>query len=293
MKKAIKVLSLFDGMSCGQIALNRAGIKYDQYFASEIEKPSIKVTQDNYPATIQLGDVRNVKGSDLPRIDLLLGGSPCQGFSNAGKGLNFEDPRSVLFFEYVRILKETGPAFFLLENVPMLKEHEVIISQYLGVEPIFINSALVSAQNRERIYWTNINLKQYGLFGEMIADIPQPKDKGILLADILDEPFDEKLLLSAAAKTRVITKKRSRVYNTTDKKCGCILHNQSKKGTDSIVIYGGGQIYRWPSRVECERMQTVPDNYTKAASSNDAIGMCGNGWTVDVIAYIFSFANFA
>src|SRR5574344_2500072 len=139
------ILSLFDGMSCGQIALNRAGIEYDNYFASEIDKYAIKVTQHNYPNTIQIGDVTQVKGADLPKIDLLLGGSPCQGFSNAGKQLNFNDPRSKLFFEYVRLLRECNPKYFLLENVKMKKEFQDVITEHLGVEPIKINSALVSA----------------------------------------------------------------------------------------------------------------------------------------------------
>ena len=165
----MNVLSLFDGMSCGQIALDKLGIKVNNYFASEIDKHAIKVTQHNYPNTIQLGDVMKVKGSDLPKIDLLIGGSPCQGFSFAGKGLNFDDPRSKLFFEYVRLKNELNPKYFLLENVKMKKEYQNIISGYLGVEPIMINSNLVSAQNRVRYYWTNIPVK--GL----------PNDKSILL----------------------------------------------------------------------------------------------------------------
>ncbi|MFM6397329.1 MAG: DNA cytosine methyltransferase, partial [Planktothrix sp.] len=147
---------LFDGMSCGQIALNRLGVKYDTYFASEIDSHAIKVTTHNYPSTIQLGDVTEIKGKNLPPIHLLIGGSPCQGFSAAGDQLNFSDPRSKLFFEFVRILKETNPTYFLLENVKMKKEYMDIISKELGVQPILINSNLVSAQNRERLYWTNI-----------------------------------------------------------------------------------------------------------------------------------------
>lgn len=171
----MNVLSLFDGMSCGQIALNRAGIKYDKYFASEIDKYAIKVTQANYPDTIQLGDIRNVYGKDLPKIDLLTGGSPCQGFSFSGKQLNFDDPRSKLFFEFVRLLDETKPRYFLLENVKMKKEYQNTISDYLNIEPIEINSSLVSAQNRKRLYWTNI------------PNVDQPQDKGIMLKDILED----------------------------------------------------------------------------------------------------------
>ena len=154
----INVLSLFDGISCGQVALERAGIKVDKYYASEIDKNVIKVTQHNYPNTIQLGDVSSWKewNIDWSSIDLVMGGSPCQGFSNAGKGLNFEDPRSILFFVFVDILnhiKKLNPNVkFLLENVKMKKEWKDIISSFMGVEPVFINSALVSAQNRQRLY---------------------------------------------------------------------------------------------------------------------------------------------
>lgn len=198
MKRAINVVSLFDGMSCGQIALKESKIKINKYFASEIDKFAIQQTQHNFPNTIQLGDVTKVKAKDLPKIDLLIGGSPCQGFSFAGAGLNFEDPRSALFFEYVRILKElreVNPDIkFLLENVNMKREHLGVISKYLEIYPVRINSNLVSAQNRDRFYWTNIRTRTEGLFGELWSDIPQPKDRGILLKDILqpESEVDEK-----------------------------------------------------------------------------------------------------
>ena len=166
------VLSLFDGMSCGMVALERAGVHVDVYFASEIDKYATLVSQKNYPHIHQLGDVTKINPGHLPVIDLLIGGSPCQGFSIAGKGLNFEDPKSRLFFEYVRLLKECKPKYFLLENVRMKKEWADIISDYLGVEPIEINSNLVSAQNRKRLYWTNI------------PGVCQPTDKHIYLYDI-------------------------------------------------------------------------------------------------------------
>lgn len=174
----MNVLSLFDGMSCGQIALERAGIKVDQYFASEIDKYAIKVTMAHYHKTVQLGDILNWKSWNLPKIDLLIGGSPCQGFSNAGLGLNFDDPRSKLFFTYVDILrdlKEKNPDLqFLLENVKMKKEWQKVISNLLGVEPVLINSALVSAQNRQRLYWANWKVEQ-------------PEDKHIYLKDIIED----------------------------------------------------------------------------------------------------------
>ena len=171
----MNILSLFDGMSCGQIALDQLGIKVNNYYAAEIDKWAIQIAKKNYPDTIHLGDVTQVKGEDLPEIDLLIGGSPCQGFSFAGKQLNFDDPRSALFFEFVRLLKETEPKYFMLENVRMKQEYQDVISEYLGVQPIMINSALVSAQNRVRLYWTNI------------PNIEQPEDRGVVLADILED----------------------------------------------------------------------------------------------------------
>ena len=170
----MNVLSLFDGMSCGRIALERLGIKVDNYYASEIDKYAIQVSQANYPNIIQVGDVTELDTSTLPKIDLIMGGSPCQGFSFAGKQLAFDDPRSALFFEFVRCVEELKPKYFLLENVRMKKEYLDVISEYMGVEPIMINSALVSAQNRVRYYWTNI------------PEIEQPEQRGIVLRDILE-----------------------------------------------------------------------------------------------------------
>jgi len=185
----MNVLSLFDGMSCGQIALKKLGIPVKNYFASEIDKFAIKVAKANFPDMIHLGDVQNVKTSGQHlldefdfghKIDLLIGGSPCQGFSFAGKQLNFDDPRSQLFFEYIRLLKALKPKYFMLENVKMSKQSQQIITDYLGVEPIEINSNLVSAQNRRRLYWTNIPVD--GL----------PEDKGIVLADILEDGYTDR-----------------------------------------------------------------------------------------------------
>lgn len=192
--REINVFSAFDGMSCGQIALKGLDINVSEYYASEIDKFAIEQTQHNFPATTQLGDIRNIKAKDLPKIDLFLGGSPCQGFSFAGKQLAFDDPRSKLFFEFVRLwneIKEINPdAKFLLENVNMKRNELRIISEYMGVFPVNINSNLVSAQNRNRWYWTNIRTKDVGLFSELWSDIPQPKDRKILLKDIL-QPENE------------------------------------------------------------------------------------------------------
>lgn len=170
----MNVLSLFDGMSCGRIAFDRAGIPVEKYYASEIDKYAEKISLDNYPDIIRLGDITKWREWDIEQPDIIIGGSPCQGFSFAGKGLNFDDPRSKLFFTFVDILKHYKPKYFLLENVKMKKEHQKVISQYLGVEPIEINSALVSAQNRKRLYWTNI------------PGVTQPEDKRILLKDIIE-----------------------------------------------------------------------------------------------------------
>jgi site-specific DNA-cytosine methylase len=181
----MNVLSLFDGMSCGQIALNKLGIKYDKYFACEIDKYAMQVTQHNFPDTIQLGDVQFVTKETFGthKVDLVMGGSPCQGFSFAGKQLNFDDPRSALFFEFVRLVKELNPKYFLLENVVMKQEYQDVISKYMGCEPIKINSALVSAQTRKRLYWTNI------------PNVGQPKDKGIVLKDIIESGYvDERMV---------------------------------------------------------------------------------------------------
>lgn len=222
----MNVLSLFDGMSCGQQALERAGIKVTNYFASEIDKHAIKVTMANYPNTIQLGSVIDVNGYSLPKIDLLIGGSPCQSFSFAGKrkgmstkcdteiltlehylqlkkeGFEFEG-QSYLFWEYMRLLNETKPKYFLLENVEMGEKWERVLSKAIGVNGIHINSALVSAQNRKRIYWTNIGHEPGGLFGDLVCKIQQPKDKGILLKDILESDVDEKYYLSEKAIERI------------------------------------------------------------------------------------------
>ncbi len=271
----MNVLSLFDGMSCGQIALNKADIKYGKYYASEVDKFAIKVTQKNYPQTIQLGDITQIKGSDLPKIDLLIGGSPCQGFSFAGKRLNFDDERSRLFFEYVRLLDETKPKFFLLENVKMKKEYQDVISGYLGVEPVFINSRLFSAQNRPRLYWTNIEV-------DSLSKIDSP----LLIKDILEENVSNLFDISYKMRERVDRKKFSmacRVHSLTDK-CSTL---RGAIGGGNIPIINDNGRYRYLIPVEWERLQNVPDNYTDCVSRTQRYRMLGNGWTVNVIVHIF------
>ncbi len=229
--KGLTVLSLFDGMSCGQIALRELGIKVSTYYASEIDEAAIQTTNLNFPETVQLGDVRNVHGEDLPKIDLLIGGSPCQGFSVCGKHLNFEDPRSVLFFEFVRVLEEVRrknpDVLFLLENVKMKRQHEAVISQFLGLQPVQINSALVSAQNRVRLYWTNIKTRKVGLFQELYTDIPQPKDRGLFLRDVLQDEVEERFFMSEASLKKVILYNKRQKDNGTG--FGIEIHQQTEK----------------------------------------------------------------
>ena len=196
------VVGLFDGMSGLQIALKDMNIHFYTYYASEVDKHAIKQTQHVFPNTIQLGDITKWRewNIDWSMVDLIGAGSPCQGFSFAGKQLAFDDHRSKLFFVFIDILnyarKFNPNVLFLLENVSMKKEHMKVINDYCGVFPVNINSNLVSAQNRNRWYWTNIRTKQVGLFGEIHSDIPQPQDRGILLKDILESEVDEKYYLS-------------------------------------------------------------------------------------------------
>lgn len=310
----INVLSLFDGISCGMIALERAGIKVNNYYASEIEKSAIDISNKNYPNIIRLGDVTKIKDdilSKLPKIDLILAGSPCQGFSRNGNMLNFNHPQSKLFFDFIRILdwiKENNnkDVRFLLENVEMKKEWKDIITKYVGVKPIDINSNLLSAQNRPRIYWTNIK------------GIDVPKDAEIKLIDILDNVdtsnfikyknilvdnnFNEKELnlidvengeirISQATKQGYIVAengdgvnlsfpnsktRRGRVIkqktNTLDKSCNiCVCYDK---------------IIRKLTINELEKLQTLPVGYTAGVSESKRHATIGNGWTVDVIAHI-------
>lgn len=241
----MKVLSLFDGMSCGQIALKQLGIIPEKYYASEIDKHAIKQTQLNFPDTIQLGDVTKWKEWDIDwnSIDLVLAGSPCQGFSFAGKQLAFDDPRSKLFFVFIEVLnhiKSVNPdVLFLLENVNMKKSHMRIISEYCGVFPVNINSNLVSAQNRDRWYWTNIRTKQVGLFGEVYVDIPQPEDKGIFLRDILESQVDERYYVSQAVLDRMNNPHKNFSPKVDPKKTGCLStgNNSAKMSFDSGTTF--------------------------------------------------------
>jgi DNA (cytosine-5)-methyltransferase 3A len=273
----MNVLSLFDGISCGQIALNRANIPYDNYYASEIKPHAIKCTLDNYPNTIQLGDILNLKGSDLPKIDLFIGGSPCKGISRLNKNQEgLEHSESRLFWEYIRLLDEVKPKYYLLENTHGNKEATNTITETLGIKPISINSKLVSAQNRPRYYWTNI------------PDIKQPLDKGITTNDI----FDYSGVLADECRVRWLNSESGKksVENGYTKvnpypKSGCLTALGHKKWNENYLYRDG--VYKYLSQTEIEKLQTLPVGYTKILSYNEAYDCIGDGWTVDVIAHIF------
>ena len=291
-EKGITVLSLFDGISCGQIALERSGIKVDKYYASEIDKYAIKITAKNYPNTVQLGDVSYINANDLPKIDLLIGGSPCQDLSNYKyykkdvKGL--DGSKSGLFYHYVRLLKELKPKYFLLENVASMEDKwRDVISEELGVKPIMINSSLVCAAERKRYYWTNI------------PDITQPKNKNINLKDIV---------IDASEVPDKYWYDKPFFYNGNDKKVQCTLdikgHRQMKEvynlnfkcntltcdgngGNLQKKVFQNGKC-RKLTPLEYERLQTLPENYTDCVSDSRRYTAIGNGWTVDVISHIFN-----
>jgi DNA (cytosine-5)-methyltransferase 3A len=319
----MNILSLFDGISSGRLALERAGIEIENYYASEIDKYAIEVAQRNYPSTIELGDIKNVDVSKLPKIDLLIGGSPCQSFSFAGimngmstkmnekitslerylelkeEGFEFEG-QSYLFWEYMRILndihKYNNPnVLFLLENVKMVKDWENVITNAIGVNPLYINSTLISAQRRERIYWTNID-----------SNITQPKDKNLKLKDILEEKVEDKYFVSDFIQNRLQLRDRtdnSGVIGTTkpnfrkigqrdcvyglDGKMGTLMASDYKQPKQILVTVNNNPKVRKLTPLECERLQTLPDNYTSSLSDTQRYKVIGNGWTIDVIAYIF------
>lgn len=271
-EKRINVLSLFDGVSVGQLALTELGFNINKYYAAEIEAEPIQVTNNHFPNTIQLGDVLDIKGDKLPKIDLLIGGSPCQGFSIAGKMLNFNDPRSKLFFEFVRLLKETKPKYFLLENVKMKKEWCDIISKELGVEPIEINSNLVSAQDRKRLYWTNI------------PNITKPADRGILLKDVLDDlPFRD---LQPFVFNNYGDKRRLDMLRTIEEKKAFTL-TTSRTHTNQYYLNEDRTMFRNLSINEYEALQTFPKDYTDGVSMTSRFKAVGNSWTKEVIKHIF------
>ena len=331
----INVLSLFDGISCGQVALKNAGIEVENYYASEIDKHAIKITQNQHPQTKQLGNIQDWKTWDLPKIDLIMGGSPCQGFSFAGKQLNFEDPRSKLFFDFVDVVNHYKPKYFLLENVKMKQEYQDIISEYLGVEPIMINSNLVSAQNRRRLYWTNIphisqpkdcnvNLKEilesgavdryksHGLdenyfkgdnlksyfekhSGQLVFEAKNGKNVTIKPEDIYDpKSFYETRTEFGKQERKRLSKLHGRDTTPRNKNCKHYVVQPHQKANcivtvDSFLNWVIDDEYfcRKLTVKECERLQTLPDNYTEGVSNTQRYKALGNGWTVAVIEHIF------
>lgn len=280
----MNVLSLFDGISCGQIALQRAGIKVDKYYASEIKPSAIKCTQKNFPNTIQIGDVTKLDLSKLDKIDLLIGGSPCQDLSianviNNGNQEGLNGKKSSLFYEYVRILKQLQPKYFLLENVANMKENDKnLISSILGVEPIKINSNLVSYQNRNRYYWTNI------------PNVTIPKDKKINFQDYICKD-NEKCKEFKVNKTPSRIKMWGDGINgscpnvTHTNKINCITCRQDRWKNVGLIEFE--DFCRFLTTEELEQGQTLPIGYTKMLTKNQAADVIGDGWTVDIIVHIF------
>lgn len=296
------VLSLFDGISCGMIALNRCGIPIDNYYASEIDDNAIKVSNHHFPNIIRLGDVSSIDSNLLPRIDLLIGGFPCQSFSFAGKELNFNDPRGSLFFQYVRLLNDIKPRYFLAENVVMQEKFSDKISEMLGVKCIKLNSLSVSAQSRKRLYWTNIPINGF------------PSDRGINLIDILDR--DEFYLKhypnlrngTIVGSRRIGTDGKRDDYNTSIPRIQTLeVRNVNINKTNCITTvakdnvltphevgrhkdaFGGDILYRNYTPNELCRLQTIPDNYFNGVvSDGKVIKMVGNAWTVDIISWLLN-----
>ena len=278
----MKVLSLCDGMSCGHIALDRAGVKVDKYYASEIKEIGIKVTKYNYPDTIHIGDVNKITykngvlhteyGDFETDIDMVIFGSPCQTFSVAMKkdlrvGLENKE-KSGLFLECYRILKEVNPKYFLMENVARMKREDLdFITGLMGVEPVRINSKLVSAQLRDRLYWTNI------------PNVTIAQDRGIILQDILTSGYTDR------EKARALIVSDSRPLTTKDR----MIHRYRSTGFTTLVWgeQGNDESVRYMNQIQLERCQTVPEGYTECLTRNEAADVLGDGWTVDVIAHIF------
>ena len=314
----MKVLSLFDGISGARVALNRLGYTDITYYSSEIDKYAISIGNKNHPKNINLGDVRTINGRKFKNIDLLIGGSPCQDLSISKKNRRgLQGDRSILFYEYLRLLKEVKPKYFLLENVAsMSKESKCIISKMLQTEPIMINSALVSAQQRKRLYWTNIK------------NVTLPKDKKVYLIDILETEdtnrlksycIDSKYFKGIHLKTYFKLKKRQvvfekpkrlghfntggqgdRVYAVEGKSTALAANGGGRGAKTGLYLCGIGKkrhlvngcVIRKLTPIECERLQNYPDNYTEGVSDSQRYKMLGNSFTVDIIKHILSFIKY-
>ena len=287
----MKVLSLFDGISCGQLALKKAGVPVSEYYASEIDTHAIAITQKNFPNTVQIGNVLDVK--DFGKVDLLIGGSPCQGLSIAGKKLNFEDPRSKLFFEYVRILKETKPKYFLLENVRMKDEIADLIDEELGVKRIFIDSRDFTGHIRKRYYWTNIPIDEWPRKTIRIKDVidhdvPFDRDLEFFLNRTKYEPtmsHDGIITINPRDNNGKQTWQRGRVYDV-EGNCPTVCASLF-----DLNITKDHKTFRKLTVEECEKLQGVPVGYTDGVPKVERGKVLGNGWTVDVIAHIFKNLN--
>lgn len=279
----MNVLSLFDGMSCGKIALDRAGVKTDRYIASEIKKHAIKVSKHNNPKIEHIGDIREIAPSKLPKIDLLIGGSPCQDFSIArtGQGLDrkgFHGEKSYLFFEYVRLLKSLNPRYFLLENVKMNPDSERLVSEIIGVSPIKINSNMFTFQNRDRLYWTNIpfNIPTK----KRISNFQDFKSTNL--------EYIEKFKVNRTPSREIMWGDgvNGKCPNVTDRKTvNCLTVKQDRWSNSGLVKYN--DFCRYLTTNELEAAQTVPIGYCDILTKNQAENVLGDGWTVDVVAHIF------
>jgi len=278
----MNILSLFDGISCGRVALERAGIPVNKYYASEIDKTAIKISQSNHSDIDLIGDVHNLQSWSLPQIDLLIAGSPCQNFSRGAtlsnkKRTGLKGDRSNLFWKFLEAKHKFNSKYFLLENVVMPKEHEEIITMSLGVEPIKINSKLVSFQNRERLYWTNI------------PNVCPPENKNISFQSYKDSDFD----YCAQFKVNQTPSRIKMWGNGIDGNCpnvthrekiNCLTLKQDRRRNSGLIEFDG--FCRFLTRRELELAQTLPIGYTDCVSYNQACKAIGNGWTVDVIAHI-------
>ncbi len=272
--EGITIFSCFDGMGCAAIALREMGVKVKTYYSSEVNKFAMKVVRLNFPDVIELGDITKIKASDLPHIDLMVGGSPCQGFSFAGKKLNFDDPRSKLFFEFERLRTKIQPTHYFLENVMMLKQHQNIISNMMGAEPIIINSSLLTAQNRRRNYWLSWCLEQKDLFGTFAPNIPQPADRNIFIRDILEDlVVEKKFFLSAERIQKLI--QNSELQKTIGNSFSFSPKGENEKATALTV---GGQGSKTGNYLKIDRYGTVKNNQDKAST----IQVSGSGDNSDM-----------